>query len=292
MKERATPSWRAKLWRVGLSLGILTLLSSSDGRRPSEDLGTKNTPVVGQAERPEWLVMVISQAMNDLSEIYPELKKSGLSPREIDVLPSRIFNIPTVILNFTEYRINPTSTETIYYFFDSLGALPLPPSLLNGGVEMIILPRGETRRVMVVMPENAPRPSWARLQVATLYRRSDKLSFSYVSPTAAKDEFFAGDQANLTFSLAIEACQQTIRVGVRDGNGKFVEDRQAFQDAQELFCNSLGVAVAARLLGIPWEVYRDYASRSSVYLETGKRRPIILSRGPYESIPQDGSAVR
>jgi hypothetical protein len=127
----------------------------------------------------------------------------------------------------------------------------------------------------------------------TQFRASTRSAFSYVTAGGDNDELFDTPQKQATSGFAVEACQQTLLVEVDDAQGRPVQDRAEQIIGQEVVCNSLGNALAARLLDVPYLDYNLYARRSFSFPGGGPDLPLFaVSQALYETPRAAGAVLR
>jgi hypothetical protein len=238
-----------------------------------------------------------------IHQYYPELETSGLTLYQVETLAVRS-DKQTYVYNFIEENLNLTSALSIYGYFDSLVSSSNPVILqhypISGQDRNIrVLPQSQiNKRATVIIPENAPKPSWPAAvdlanQPAATYYPGDT-AFSYVKQIHQPIGIFRTPSEVLTAEFAIEACQQTLKASVIDEKGNPVISPEEALIGQEAVCNSLGTAVAARLLNKTYQEYFDYVSRGTMGLTKEGEKIGFISVTPrsYEALSPDGPILR
>ncbi len=60
------------------------------------------------------------------------------------------------------------------------------------------------------------------------------------------------------------------------------------QYSQEVICNSMGIAIASKMLGLNYSQYKDFLETHGV----ANFAPVILDETVYESFSSDGSIIK
>lgn len=235
-----------------------------------------------------------------LDRIYPELRQSGLTPKLVESFFTES-QIPTLIYNFTDYRLNPAVIHTAYAFFESLGSQPKPESIsyrINGQVRNLVLQSDPTikRRITVIISGEAPQPRWEKEKpklLANTWIFDDGTALSYVSLKERASINFNTPQTGTTLGFTIEACQQTISPLVLNSEKQPVLDDEDWKIGEEVTCNSLGRALAARLLRVPYDEYlNNLANQPSLSLGAkGTYHFFAVGRDAYYSIGTEGTVI-
>lgn len=217
----------------------------------TSSLGTAACGSTEGSTQPAELDIATSQAIYLL---YPFLDQS--TPiRSIEKL-SFDSKIPTVVANFTDYSLNKPVIEEIYRIVDFQLTLPLLTG--DGTFTITPRPRNLNYRTSVITPEGTQHPC---LYVACTVV-SEGSSNSHIEATEYfKGTFFDSELKATTLHFAIEACQQSLRVEKMFNNvGRYiVDDPKWLHNGQEVLCNSAGISIAARLIDIPYQTYKDFA---------------------------------
>lgn len=288
------------LIKAGIPMATAILMATACSQ-PEAGVPTK-TPTPAPTKSGETFV---PQYISIISKYYPELRKSGLQPQESESLHAdQPFWIPTTIFNYTEYPLNKESISSIYVILEGIARANSEvkiPYTLNGSERMLaLLPNNEAKnRVTVLMPPNAPRPNNIQALGATATSPNDSSAleevFSYIIAAEDNDELFTNDKERATRSLATEICQQVVRVTVLDKNGEKVKKPEEIMLAREIICNSLGLGIGAKQIGIPYPRYRDYVTKHDLGYLNGVRAAnlyIVLDEYTYSQFPTDGTVLK
>lgn len=242
---------------------------------------------------------------NALIRFYPELIRTRLQPKDTSLV---LLNprVETAIVNFTGYQLNHRATPAPYHVFEFYAGLkgllsPRAYNLAGQDVLFNVSPWEEVKtRYTVITPSGTPHPSWQLksyvggtlkdYSAATL-RSPDGFAFSYAEAINAEpgERLFMTPQAQATLGFAIEVCQQTLRAEIVDAQRKIlIRDKEQTEIAQEVVCNSLGYAVAARLLGASYDNYMESIKRTGIgpsYI------PFAVSKKTFDSYPVTGPVI-
>ncbi|MBI3342426.1 hypothetical protein HY024_04870 [Candidatus Curtissbacteria bacterium] len=214
----------------------------------------------------------VRQGLADLDLHYPELR--GQTLKSSQALP---FVIPTEIFNFTNEKIDFEAITALYKFYEARG---FKVEFTNGieangeKLELAYSQRVSQHRVLAFVPANARRPDWSDLHIDTAKHfaatriQHDGNTISYVQDASVSQlgEQLEVTRKELTVGLAVEACHQTLM-------GRLLKDDVLLADAkhilfgQELWCNSFGFAVGAKILGLSYAEYFAMALQQTVTVE-------------------------
>jgi hypothetical protein len=234
-----------------------------------------------------------------LNTFYPEYAGAKLSVHSSIPVPTDP-KVPTMVFNLTDNELRPAAIRAIYSAFEEIAQQDI--SVGGPDDETIeIGPRENVSRTMLLIPDGAPKPrstisDFIRTRnpvAATTFTRG-KDTFSYVEMTSDKftDGFFKSVQQFGTFNFAIEVCQSTVRAQPVDASGQPLTDATLAQDAQEVVCNSIGAAVAARALNLPYATYQAFATSHPIRITNGRSPALVVPQDAYASFPTQGAVVR
>jgi hypothetical protein len=234
-----------------------------------------------------------------LSTFYPEYDKTKLNVHSAIGVPTDP-KVPTMVYNLTDAELRPASIRAIYAAIEDIGNQDLSVDGRNDET-INVQPRQNASRTMVLIPEGVPKP---RSTVSDFIRTRDPVAattftkghdtFSYVQMTSDKftDGYFRSVPQFGTFNFAIEVCQATLRAQPVDANGAPLTDATLAQDAQEVVCNSIGAAVAARALNLPYDTYEAFASSHPIRITNGRTPALVVPQDAFMSFPTAGAIVR
>lgn len=244
----------------------------------------------------------------DITKHYPELKSVKLPIQTSDKIYTSD-QIPTIVYNLSSYRYNPVSAKAIFTYFEELGALYKAQddrALINhpyDGRDHIFAPMPITelypkikKRVIVITPDDAPKPSWSfNRRAATRINTHDDITTVIRTGNTRNDEIFTTPQETATVAFATEACAQLLATLVYDVQRGTIplSDRDRIR-AQEIVGNSFGRAVAAGILSITYERYAQFMTGKIGNLPERDlvRFPyIVISEERYSRIPKVGSVL-
>lgn len=199
--------------------------------------------------------------------------------------------IPTRIINYTELKIDKNTLGTFYKFYESIPKTKPVLSHPKFRYDLSIQVRSVKNRVMVIVPKDIPRPKNDRPFISLGEDLVSKAggataqypdtAFTYIYPSDLPD--FESIQG-VTLGVAVESCQQTLRVRPLDVSGNPIKDEQLELIAQEFYCNSSGYAVAASSVGMSYSDYRQ------IYKDT---RPFFMvDERSYSFMPKAGPVVK
>lgn len=229
---------------------------------------------------------------------YPELVIMGLAINSKHAI-SLSSDAPATIYNLTPWQLDPSVANEVYGFFENLRKADARFGFLvksNGeNRKFVALPRPDLGELtLLVIPDDTPKPEWfmgGDLNFGATQILPDGAAFSFVETEADSFGFFDGSQKMATLGFSIEVCQQMMTVE-GDGGRDTSSESSDKNTGQEVFCNSLGYAVASRLLGIPYDEYLK--SLGEVVLVEGGLLfyPFPIPPDGYNSIRPRGTIVR
>lgn len=208
---------------------------------------------------------------------YPELAGRGLVPISSEVLtglsaPTAVFDyIPRTELNFR-------SITNVYNYLDTGRIAPVYQGNIfieNKPVDVVFFKKNLKSRVVAFVPKDAPYPAWIvthqeakDFDAATRVGHDGRMT-SYVRDVASPDpeKSLQTTYRNLTLAFVVEACQETFSGRFSDQNGQLLSDENNVFLAQELWCNSFGMALASRILGYTYDEYVKYVSSNSINIK-------------------------
>lgn len=310
--KKVRKPWRLPTFAGGIGLSLMLASEVACAHEPTTPTKNAVTPVPSSAEAPTWLIAPTPNALSLetstpeyielLSKYYPELLRSDLSVRgKVSVAKD---STSTTILNYTEYQLNVNSTFNVYDILersarDSQAKIDYP---LNDTKRIFVLrPKQEVKsRTILLIPANAPMPtSWqARLGIvsehpaATISVTEGVLSYAQAT-TEGTNELFTSFKQVATKNFATEACQQIVKTAVLDTDGTEIKDPGETNLAQEIFCNSFGIAIAARLLGITYDRYYTFAKTHALDIKSEYEYALIpFDRFTYSQFPITGGILK
>jgi len=285
---------RQRLPTFALSLALALAVAcggggSSSKAAPTPDADATSAPSASASPIPDFI----------LSTFYPEYAGARLSVHSSIPVPTDP-RVPTMVFNLTDNELRPTAVRSIYAALEEIAAQDIAVAGPNDET-IDIGPRTNASRTMVLIPDGAPKPrstvsDFIRTRnpvAATTFTRG-KDTFSYVEMTSDKftDGYFKSVQQFGTFNFAIEVCQATVEAQPVDEAGAPLEDATLKQDAQEVVCNSIGAAVAARALNLPYATYEAFASSHPIRITNGRVPALVVPQDAYASFPTAGAIVR
>lgn len=203
---------------------------------------------------------------------YPEITNLGTPPK--DAVRLRNMLVPTNVFNLTQYKFDPVAAENAYQFLEKLAPRPIRIGAIktaNGQIKDIVFQFDATTRArnMFLIGEEGPRPSWEENgfkfgNTPGATRKDPKginLSFAAYEDVYVKE--YGDDKALVVSKVFLtEACQSTI-VGylVDSVTGKAETNISESLKAQELVCNSLSIAMYARMTGMSYAQYESFRRR-------------------------------
>jgi hypothetical protein len=192
---------------------------------------------------------------DDIKQYYPEL--SGL--RVYD--KGKIYTLGEISwYNLTPYQVNQKSlidTIAFYETFTQQG-VTLPLNYTGTDVTLSFTLQLSPHHIFFFLPATAPNPSWYAQKAipGITTHQFDMTSIALIRdlpPRENSEEIFTTQQAFMEKAFSVEACQSIVLV-----NTSLPE---AWRPSQELFCNNVGRALAAKTLGIPYQEYAAWANQ-------------------------------
>ncbi|KKR78355.1 MAG: hypothetical protein UU23_C0001G0119 [Candidatus Curtissbacteria bacterium GW2011_GWA1_40_9] len=256
-------------------------------------------PLVKQQAQEATIAAQHPATENLFDTFYPEFKSLGLGVKELTRIDPTLSasKIPTEIVNYTQYKLQPNAIKEIYRMFESY-TLGEPITFSGSNVfpnETIQVSERQnvTSKSIIFVPKESPSPKLAPLadilgsSAATLMNKSGAV-FTYVrsdekhlGPMSTVQEYF-------TFNLSVEICQQTLQATRFDASGQKIEEDKGLNIAQELVCNSFGLVSAFRLLGHPYEEYVDFIQTYRL----GDLPFLLIDQPSYDSIRALGTVIK
>lgn len=299
---------RNKVEAAGIvAFSALILTACSDSKISEEISLLPSVSATTTSTAPE---QINSQAAEEIiNTVYPEYSVAGLRLRDAAIVSVKS-QVPTTVLNFTDYEYNPDVARAIYSFLEvqaetkivngELLANGFKYKINNNDYLLALTPSSELikSRVAVIVPENSPRPSWSSFDTPAFTRRhfDDSYAHSYIEASTLNSSL--ENQEGATAGLAVEACQQTVIVRVFDSKSELVMGVKENTIAQEVVCNSLGRLIFSRLLGNSYQRYVEalrspdaYMVFSTLGLDEKAYPAYIFPRAVYESIPILGTVL-
>lgn len=293
-----------RLLRDGITIGLTASLL---GIPSSGEIQTSSTekPVLSAAGD------LLSDWRAEVYEYYPEIVKLRL-PLKSAARVATQSGIPTKLYNFTSYDYDLASANITYRFLERVGSSRSGYATFIGDRPRILVPRLRPLegRMMVIIPPDIPIPSnWENVGVEqkdmfirpgyTAFSPDDKVTFSIIKTGILVDDrvtkelrVAVGDyalkpevQANRVFT--VESCQQVIEVHVYDFDGKLITNSIFSKEgtaAQEVLCNSIGVAILFRQLDVSYADYVKAAGNigtSDIASKIGFTPLVMLSKEHY-----------
>jgi len=236
-----------------------------------------------------------------LDTYYPEFAASGLSVRE-SFSPRMASGTPVTVYNLTDRKMRRPVIQALYAMLEDFSRQPqlLPGFEAMPDTEIAIRRRAPVSLILVLIPEGVLKPRATASDFirtrnppanTTIGRNGDLFTFVQVSAGLFTDGSFNAVPDFATFNFGVEICQELIRATVVDSRGVTVNVGAAGNDAQELVCNSLGGAVAAAALSLPYEKYEAFAEAHPIRLSAGSAPAIVVDEESYAEYPQTGPVI-
>lgn len=200
-------------------------------------------------------------------------------------------NIPTSIYNFSDRQINATVASELYRIFstDSVFKQPFTESfgLEKLTYELYAQPRKQvSQRAFVLLPNDISGPSESLRQsfedaATTVDASGVVFSFARKVDIVQRLAPFNTPVEYLTAEFAVEICQQSLQIGYKKDQGSIhYDDSPVGTLRQEVFCNSMGEAVAARFLNVPYLEYVANVGTRNLF----DQPPIMIPQKDYEAV--------
>lgn len=242
-----------------------------------------------------------SIARSILDLFYPEFRGSGLKINSTTTVPV-LSGVPTTIANLTDQQLRSTTVLGLYNVFESYAGQPFVLPGFDGTDDSILIgPRQAQTRSFLVIPGGAVKPRATTSELiktrnppaVTSWDTNDNVfTFVELKEGGFVTGLFTQVREFATLNFAVEVCQQTLEATAVEPDGTPVADPIPSRDAQELVCNSLGGAVAARALGMPYEVYEAFANAHPIRLTEASADALVVSESAYAAFPVLGSVLR
>lgn len=229
----------------------------------------------------------------------PEKAKSAIIPQEIlafypELDPSDATSFDSIttgvkmvnIANFTDLEIDPSKIEAAYAYLEAIASQKkigkYKRSDTGDLVEFIVQPNQQRTQNIFVVSEKDPNPSWGRFdQDAVTITPNDPakpyLTRIRLSKPDTQNPFFNTQQKILDAFMSVEACQATALVG-----GRTVDNANLMQ---EVYCNSMGNALAIKQQGKTYEQYMDFQNNSTMLTPIGELDYLGFNQEEYSVLP-------
>jgi hypothetical protein len=285
---------------AGLFALVLAAASVACGGGSSSSAPAANAPATTSATATQAASGASKPLPRDvINTFYPEYPGAKLSVHgSLSVVTDP--KVPTILYDLAGFELRAAAIRAIYTTFESIAQQDL--ALDGPNDETIeIGGRENTSRTFVLIPDGAPKPRSTvsdfiktRDPVAATTYTKGKDTFSYVEMTSDRftDGFFKSVQEFGTFNFAIEVCQSTVQATPVDPNGVALNDATLSQDAQEVVCNSIGAAVAARSLGMSYKDYQSFATTHPIRITNGRSPALLVPNDDYAAYPTAGAIIR
>lgn len=221
----------------------------------------------------------------DVLQFYPELK---------DILPLQHGTIDTDIthlewFNFSHLRFDDNKARSFLAFFMSMAnsGIEIEYDWPEGSAKFSLAPRLNTSRTIFVVDEGTPRPFWApgnSFGLTTATYDNDVVKSLIVIPAIddPRSKLFDTRSEYATNIFATEMCQSHLEI--------HSDTAEHANVGQEVICNSLGDAVTASALGMPYSRYVN-TSRDIRFGQSGGPiyKPTIVPLELYDIMPKSGN---
>lgn len=196
--------------------------------------------------------------------------------------------------NFTDVSLNEIALKGVYEYFDKLSRVNTLYPYSDGNVDIVmgLQPISRQSKNLFIVPEDTPRAWWSKpatpreLPASTYYDIEGISTATAVRIFKEKDNKLVEDisyEANS--SIAVEACQATVHVGVNRANPTFL--------AQEIVCNSFGRAFYDRQRGFSYSDYLNHIRSARIGSANSPQdhKHYELGLMQYYEIPEVGNII-
>lgn len=279
--------------RAGLIVSLLTLPGCAKSSITFTVESPSPTPAVKQIPTPVLIPnaeRVFPGVPIYLTYYYPELLDTDLAEYSHYVyIGDKKASIG--VANLTKKRLNQSALDALYEHFISFPQKfnSLPYEIRRRKIDIEITPRDNIIvRQTVIIPRSTPLPAWAPPKTPAMTIIDNEATFSYVmvDNSEVEDEIFNSPERQATLEMATEACQQLVNTKTLGKESDYV---------QEIVCNSLGNAAAAKLLGAPYEKYLSNLKRRTTFSiqDPNIQFPMLsVPQELYDSIAAQGAVIR
>lgn len=282
--------------RVGVAVASLTAAEKLFNVTPAFGNEQGDSVVAARLYQPliDQAPPVIIALPDDITRLYPDIDISSYPVKTISDIPTPTGK-ETTVYNLTDYSVDPVSLIRLYSFLENNAHLLEYHYVLNRN-DRIFLPvidQKIQKRATILVPPNAPLPGWneRKSNAITGYENTFSLTFIELPIDAITQGV---DEETLETYLDIETCQNSLLVNVLDEYGFVIGNHRERMQAQEIFCNSIGFAIALSSRGV---AYKDYVSHMNQMILTiplnnvYQAHPIIVSLKTYKAMSKIGAIV-
>ncbi|MBI4130055.1 hypothetical protein HY468_01925 [Candidatus Roizmanbacteria bacterium] len=259
---RCPKTWRAFLRLAVVSTTALALLACDDST-PARSVESETRLENGQSSIDPYLRQ------------YPEL--ATIAPRHLDIGDS------TRVYNMTPLEIDGDVLATLASRAAELqegGVLLSNISYNNQTFDVKFVPLSAVQKTVVLRDLQAPRPSWNESTHETLIQFDDQ-----GIPSATSLVTYEGDRSNVSWGMATEICQQTLRSAVRGTTQDVGLLELVGQNGKEAVCNSFGMAYQAKVEGKSYADYLQMTAGRGIPTSIGDLPVLQFPENFYNSLP-------
>lgn len=266
MTENNSYSTDREVLKFGLSLGALAVTGCGSEEKP------KATPEIKSDEIPQ-----------EILDFYPELLKTKATSFDSIETSSKTVNIA----NFTDIRIDTSKLQDVYNHLERLASDKKVGSYSKSGSNEVILyqlqPNQRRTQNIFVVPQDAQLPSWGNFEAPAVTIRPFEASKPYLTRISLIDPnpnnpYLNTHEKIINAFISTEACQATVEVlGQTPMNADLM---------QEVYCNSIGSALAIKQQGKSYADYLDFQQNSVIVTPIGEINYLKFNSEEYARLPQ------
>lgn len=207
--------------------------------------------------------------------------------------------------NASAFDVDTQAVKNTYLFLEKISKTPVQVSSFKkpNGEDRIsfFVVRDSTKRDMFVIDPSKPRPNWSKLTsdaniASGASFTNPKEVQSFVSVDPAIERAYKSPAESISAVFLTEACQSTIEAFVMDPKTKTIDpDHQLKLREQEYICNSFSIAMFAKMQGLDYAGYLEYAGQQFITapgVGLVGAKPSAIPESIYSSMPTNLQALK
>ncbi|HSX40829.1 MAG TPA: hypothetical protein VLF68_04430 [Candidatus Saccharimonadales bacterium] len=276
----------ARLGIAGASLFVASRLADVSPAFAKEQTNPPAATRIFEPQPLDQTPAVSESALFDVLQFYPNADLAK-HPIKLSYSFETQRGTKVTLHNFTDYTVQQESLKSLYEYLEG-------PALFGIKAEYPLSDTNRTilssinhmvqKRTIFLISDDMPVPLWYQ-------KESDATTFSPNKNSTTIIRTRISD-SQLTAKFDVEGCQGTLSP-ILLGGPQPVSDKEAVK-AQEIWANSMGLALAMSTAGYRYEVYQNTANNSRINIPSNgvyDARYILVDEETYKSMSERGVVI-